>query len=569
MPISWTYAYSPGLLPAFITAVLIAIMGWYARHKHNAPGAKPFALFCLFGTLWAIGALLETAAVDSSTKLFWFRFQAAWQLPTATSLLCFVLDYAGFGRWLTRRTLAFLSIVPVLAVLLIVTNDYHRLIWTGFRMAGSVDQSLGAANWILLGYAFALAVADITVLAWLAISVPYRRWPVTVMLLGQLVGLGLYLLGDVQPSFFGDGERVFVVLGPLCAASAFAFSRFHFLDPVPAAHDAAIAQMLDAMIVLDWQGRVVDLNGTAERILGKPLSVLLGHSAADFLPDQVGLTRQDKTTVVQSELSLPAGNSTRHYSAYLTPLRSDAGDLLGQMLLLHDVTEQKEAQAKIVEQQRAMATLEERERLAREFHDGIGQTMAYVGIQAHVIRELMKGGNIDRAESQLIRLEKAARDAQTDLRESILSLKACSASGWSFFPTLERYLDDFQSQYGIRTEFIAPDSARDGLFEPGVEVQLLRVVQEALTNARRHSGAKSVRISFELTGSRAVVKITDDGSGFDPGLSNPDGGMHFGLVFMRERMTDIGGSFEVESRPGAGTIIKLVAPRRSGREGAQ
>jgi hypothetical protein len=83
--------------------------------------------------------------VDFSTRIFWIKFQTVWQLPSATAIFCFVLVYAGLGRWLTRRNLILLAIPPLITLVLIVTNDYYHLIWTGFRMEEYVLK-FGTAN---------------------------------------------------------------------------------------------------------------------------------------------------------------------------------------------------------------------------------------------------------------------------------------------------------------------------------------------------------------------------------------------------------------------------------------
>jgi len=106
---SWPYIYDPHLWPPLVTAILTIVLGWYGWRRRNILGARPFAVLCLFALLWAIGSILEASAADFYTKVFWIKFQAIWQLPTATAILCFVLEYAGYGRWLTRRNFTITS----------------------------------------------------------------------------------------------------------------------------------------------------------------------------------------------------------------------------------------------------------------------------------------------------------------------------------------------------------------------------------------------------------------------------------------------------------------------------
>jgi hypothetical protein len=100
------------------------------------PGALRFSIGSLLAALWAAGSVMEYAAVDVATKIFWVKVQAIWQLPTVTAITCFTLEYTWPGRWLTRRNLALLSIAPLLFLGLTLTNNLHHLLWTGFRFDG-------------------------------------------------------------------------------------------------------------------------------------------------------------------------------------------------------------------------------------------------------------------------------------------------------------------------------------------------------------------------------------------------------------------------------------------------
>jgi signal transduction histidine kinase len=162
-----------------------------------------------------------------------------------------------------------------------------------------------------------------------------------------------------------------------------------------------------------------------------------------------------------------------------------------------------------------------------------------------------------------------AKDAQADVRESILSLSVGSAQSWAFIPALKHYLDRFQANYGIRTELSHPGRMEEDPFSPATGVQVLRVIQEALTNARRHGGAHNVKVVIEQLDSQARIWITDDGSGFTPGAAGQGRGDHFGLAFMSDRMRQIGGSVQIESRHGAGTVVKLDVPVRDREKGTQ
>jgi PAS domain S-box-containing protein len=567
---SWAYSYDPEVWPSLVTAVVVAILGWYGWQRRSFPGAKPFTIFCLFAFLWAAGSVFEIQATDFSTKIGWIKFQAVWQIPTATALPWFVLEYAGFNRWLTRRNLALMVIPAILTLLLIITNNYHHLIWIEFRTGEPVTAVLGIANWILLAYASLLIIITIIILCRLAARSPVLRWPAIYMLFGIIIGIGFYALSNINISLLGPGERVFFILGVLSLSFSLAFFRFRVLDPLPLAYSAIFKQMQAGVLVLDRQGKILEINPAAGQIVGGSRESWFGHSIAEAVPEGLKiLSWLEKPETAPAEFSLAHGASIRYYSPQITQLKDRRIRTLGYLLFFMDTTEQRQTQARILEQKKVVATLEERERLARELHDSIGQVLGYVQLQAQTIRKLMRSGKNEEAEPEFTNLLEAARDAHTDVRESILNLKAGTGEAWSFVPVLRRYLKDYQAHHGIKAELAVPEDLKDNTFDSGAGVQLLRVIQEALTNARKHSRATTVKINITLENMLARISVTDNGMGFDTGLTGRDSSGHFGLTFMQERMEQIGGKVVIVSHSGKGTTVNLETPIRNQEEQTQ
>lgn len=558
-----TYSYRPDIWPAVTTLVLVVYLGVYSWRRREIPAAKPFTVACFLGALWAFGTILELSAVDFSSKVFWVKFQAVWQLPVAATITCFVLQYAGLGRWLTRRNYILLFLFPLLCVLMMVTNNLHHLIWTGFRLNGYVTVSPGGFFWIFVSYGILIVLFNVAVLVWLAIRSPGHRWPVAIMLAGQMIGRLAYTLDKLDSSLIGPGESVFFVVGVASVAYALAFLRFHAIDPVAAARNAVLHQMDEGLFVLDLDGRIVDVNPMAAVILGTPERTLRGKPLTEFMPVDPGFLKQPENEEGGStEIILGKDASARHYHLNLTNLKGRQGEVIGQLLLLRDVTGEKRAQANLLDQQRVVATLQERDRLARELHDGIGQILGYVSMQVQTARKWLRDGNEEKAESLMGRIAEVSKDAHAEVRESILSLRIGPDQNWSLIPALKKYIDRFQANYGIRTEFSISDRIGDTTFLPAAEVQVFRVIQEAMTNCRKHSGAHSLKVDIALAGSRSLVTISDDGQGFDAGQFEQGQSGHFGLGFMRERMEQIGGSLTIDSIPGSGAMLKLDVPIR-------
>jgi LPXTG-motif cell wall-anchored protein len=127
-PMTEAYVYTPAIWLPLAGAVFVAALGLYSWRRRDVPGALPLAAHALFGTLVLLAMVPEAAAVAAATKIAWYNIQVIWQLPVATAMTCFVLEYTYPGRWLTRRNLTLLALPPLLFLLLIGVDD-GRLVW--------------------------------------------------------------------------------------------------------------------------------------------------------------------------------------------------------------------------------------------------------------------------------------------------------------------------------------------------------------------------------------------------------------------------------------------------------
>ncbi len=213
---------------------------------------------------------------------------------------------------------------------------------------------------------------------------------------------------------------------------------------------------------------------------------------------------------------------------------------------------------RLLEKERYVAVLEERERLSREMHDSLAQSLAYLRLKAQTTLKILDQQDFGRAGHELREMAAQAHEAYVDVREGILDLRETVSAGADFAQTLRTYLRKFNHQTGLVVELdvVDPPIPRLG---PGAEVQLLRVIQEALANVRKHANTGRARIRITRGERVLTVAIEDDGQGFDPAAMSDDG-RSFGLATMRERVERAGGDFRIESAPGGGTMVEAVFP---------
>ncbi len=207
-------------------------------------------------------------------------------------------------------------------------------------------------------------------------------------------------------------------------------------------------------------------------------------------------------------------------------------------------------------QMQSVAVTQERSRIAREMHDGLAQILAYLSLELQRLEAL--AGQADTGElAAALRLAlERVRAAQADVRENIASLRTTLAGEMRLLPALQQYLDEYGIQTGIEAT-LAVDVPGNPKLSPLAEVQLVRVIQEALTNVRKHAHARAVRVQIGQSDHTLQVQVIDDGCGFAQ-AGSPAG--HFGLQTMRERVQGIGGQLQVESQPGAGTRVQMSVP---------
>ena len=219
----------------------------------------------------------------------------------------------------------------------------------------------------------------------------------------------------------------------------------------------------------------------------------------------------------------------------------------------------KDRTEELFEQVRRLAILEERDRLAREMHDSLGQVLGFVNLKTKVAEDLIERGRAAEAGTELGQMRGAVQEAYEDVRQAILSLRT-TPQAKGLLPSLREYVERMREQTGLDIRLESADGLR---LAPAVEAQVIRIVQEALTNVRKHAQARSVEVRFTRAGTGATVTIADDGKGFDVAGVEGAKGMHFGLLTMRERAESIGGALQVTSEPGQGTKVILWMPSAS------
>jgi two-component system nitrate/nitrite sensor histidine kinase NarX len=218
--------------------------------------------------------------------------------------------------------------------------------------------------------------------------------------------------------------------------------------------------------------------------------------------------------------------------------------------------------ARIQDELQELAVQRERERIARDMHDGLAQVLAYVNTKSQAVSQLLADGRIEEARTQLAELSAAARAVFIDVREAILNLSGTGASDRGVTRALEEYVTLFAESSDLAVRFRATPEAASAPLSAATQAEVFSIAREALTNVRKHARAHDVSIDMRRASGEVVLRIKDDGVGFEADLMSRgrERWPHFGIAGMRERAESVGGRVSWRSQPGVGTEVELHVP---------
>ncbi|MBI4296773.1 MAG: sensor histidine kinase, partial [Chloroflexi bacterium] len=206
----------------------------------------------------------------------------------------------------------------------------------------------------------------------------------------------------------------------------------------------------------------------------------------------------------------------------------------------------------------ALSVVEERERLSRELHDDLSQLLGGLGARASAVSELLTQGHTEEAQRELAQLRNSASEAYLGIRQYITGLRVRLWGDRRFLKALEEFARSFAKQAGLTLKVEVSEGMAAFKLAPAVEIQAIRIVQEALTNTLRHANARTIWLKVNLNETFLQITIQDDGQGFDP--TAVDSHSHLGLQMMRERAELVGGQFLIAAAAGSGTSVTLRTP---------
>ncbi len=305
------------------------------------------------------------------------------------------------------------------------------------------------------------------------------------------------------------------------------------------------------VILLDSEQRVTNINHAAARLLTG--SAVPGDTYYDQQPTAQSLPwlTQELVALTDSgalsmsfEKTFNTPKGTRHFEIKLERMLDVSEKYSGTVALLNDLTESKRA-----------AIMEERERLARELHDSVTQSLYSLTLFAEWGHGLLEAGETAPALERLARIGEISQQALREMRLLLYELRPSALEQDGLVGAIEGRLAAVEQRVGVEVHF---QSKLTVDLPAHIEECLYRIAQEALNNALKHAEATSVIIRLKTDAESVRLSIVDDGLGFDP--QRLDGAGRLGLAGMRSRVERLGGDLTIESTPGEGTTIRVTLP---------
>ncbi|HJS17886.1 MAG TPA: PAS domain S-box protein, partial [Anaerolineales bacterium] len=328
---------------------------------------------------------------------------------------------------------------------------------------------------------------------------------------------------------------------------------------------------------LDKEGRISDLNPALTEIVGLPKNELMRgiHQPLQFIrtdgslmpPGELASTRArlEQKTIYNVETGIARANGEiRWTSVSAAPVQ--VADVEAAVVTV-DITERKQAEETLHNHRERLKVLsrrlvevqeEERRAIARELHDRVGQNLAALTLNLNILRNQLSSEALQKIGTRLNDSVSLVNDILGITRNVMADLRPNVLDDYGLDAALNEYADRYTQRFGIQVSTNFPDHPTPRL-DPGIEMTLLRIAQEALTNIARHSKANKATVSLEMENDAVLLKVEDNGTGILSWQKVNQPGSH-GLKIMRERAEAFGGSLKVNSAYKSGTIIEARIP---------
>ncbi len=550
-----------------ITSILIGFAIVVASRRNSLSG-KMLASLIVSIAIWTFTAALDTAAINLEEKIFWSKIQYLGIFTTPGFLFLFIYYFYNNNVPLNQKKQVLLWIIPLLTILLAFTNEWHSLIWTDFTPSPFPNSNLiiyhhGPWFWFAFVYFYVLLITSLYFLFRALKEFPANKKRNALLL---LLALPFPVIGNILYNFNLNPWPGFDLTAVgFAIATVFLYwgvIRQNLSDLTMISRERLFETLDQGVLIIDNDDRIVDHNQSIINIIRRK-----GYETEDsLLNKQINQLKQEMEDLSLFFVSSQGYPCTINAITIDEPtleinqqsLLDDEGIAIGRLVVVRDITQQKQAELQLMWQQRMLAAEQERKNLGQELHDNIAQVLGYINLQSNTILNLIEEGDTTMAVASIAQLINVSQDATDDVRGFIEESRKEVSPQKGFLPALNNYIESFRQLTGLPVNLTLTEIDLESVTNTKSRLQILRIIQESLSNARKHAKASDIFIIFSQNPDDLYVTIQDNGIGFDLNQLELEG--HYGLKIMKERAKEAGGKLEILSEPGKGTSINLKLP---------
>lgn len=586
-----SFHYTPyaGLLA--LAALISALLAIYLWDRRDVPGAKTGVALMIALFLWSAGYMLEIMGVELETKLFWAKIQYLGIVSLPVALFLFALAFSGRYEWLTNRKLAALAVIPALTLILVLTNESHRMVWSDWSLEsfGEASQMIrfehGPAFWIFAIFAYGLVAAG-TVLIVRAMNrrpKEYRGQSLSV-----LVGIALpWLANAISNLVYRIDLTPFAFIVSVLAI-AWSIYKYYLFERAPNAFETVIASMSDPVFILDMRNKIVNVNPAGQQMLDLPGTEILGHHTSEVFKDRTDIFEVYKNAInIREEVAIGVDSQKRHYELSISPLTDRFDKILGRAVILHDISDRKQAEnAMAIARDRALESSRVKSeflaRVSHELRTPLGVIRGYADLMSEPIYGSLSELQT-KAISEIIDSTQRISDMVGELLdEARLAAGAVQLEIKPFNPA--EILQDVKEKLSVLAN--QKKLALNAEIDPGLPAQLVgdptrihQMVTNLTSNSIKFTRQGQVNIRFFLCNKdKWAFEVSDTGPGIpkeahesifepfrqaDSSIPRIFGGTGLGLSIVKHLTNLMGGRITVQSEVGQGSTFTVILPLKT------
>jgi signal transduction histidine kinase len=573
------------LLASSMICLLLLARIWGVR---SIPGAYGLMLAVGCVAEWSLAYVMEIYSSGMAEKILWAKLQYFGISYAALGMLIFTMHYSGHGDWLTRTRTALLALISSIGFMLALTNEWHHLVWTNIRFTdglpfGPLDLQHGMLFFFVVIFQYVL-VAIITVLFFQIATRShslYQRQS-QIMLIGMAfpwLANFMYITG-LNPFPSLDLTPIALTLANLFLSVS--FLRYRFMDLRPIAQNSVFNAIQDGVVVLDAKERIVDINPVGTFIF-QDTSDLLGREIKSLLPHWSEWQASNPNGEINQEISIELANSPLILKLRTTSVLDQRGKRSGRILLISDITEQKQAHAQIMEASRLKSQL-----LANLGHDLRSPLGAIIGYA-----EMLKDGSFGPMSEYQVKAASEILDGANQLLSFINNLVG-QAQIETGKIVLREYPFDVNEVVGPLLSTLNFHAHKKGLalveyIDPALPQKLVgdqfwlrQIVMNLVHNAVKFTEKGSVTVRFVKRDKNTwAIQVVDTGIGIpleaqkrvfeafeqvDSMENSKQSGFGLGLSIVAKLTSIMNGKIELESEAGKGCTFIVILPLKEAPE---